>query len=163
MHEHLFSNIISKCHRVWLKSYVGPSLNVWLYAHLVSPSFKMASNIFASTLRTKLHLPHPMTCDFFLCICSQAINSTWLHLCCCAHRGERMATHDVVWNSFTSIIRDVRFHVLCKQLHVLSTPSLQSSRWQVDIVFTTHDICTLANIIIVDSTHVDLVSQVVSS
>jgi hypothetical protein len=69
MHKHSFSNIISKlsidCHCVWLKSYVGPSLGVRLSSHLIIPSFNMASNIFSSTLHTKLGLPHPTTCGLF--------------------------------------------------------------------------------------------------
>jgi hypothetical protein len=69
MHKHSFSNIISKlsidCHCVRLKSYVGPSLGVWLSSHLIIPSFNMASNIFSSTLHTKLGLPHPTTCGLF--------------------------------------------------------------------------------------------------
>jgi hypothetical protein len=43
---------------------------------------------------------------------------TWIHLLCCAHGGERTATHDAFQNSFTSIVRDVEFHVLRKQTHV---------------------------------------------
>jgi hypothetical protein len=74
MHKHSFSNIISELsldyHCVRLRSYAGPSLGVCLSTHLVIPSFKMASNIFFSTLHTKLGLPHPTTCGLFQCICN---------------------------------------------------------------------------------------------
>jgi hypothetical protein len=33
-----------------------------------------------------------------------------------------MVTHDVVLNSFTAIAKDVKFHVLHEQTHVLPTP-----------------------------------------
>jgi len=49
-----------------------------------------------------------------------------MHLLHCAHGGERTVAHDVVQDSIASIIRDVGFHVLCKQIHVLLAPFLQS-------------------------------------
>jgi hypothetical protein len=32
--------------------------------------------------------------------------------------GECIATHDAVWNFFTFIIKDIKFHVLREQNHV---------------------------------------------
>ncbi len=68
VHEHLFSNIIlelfSDCHRIQLRSYVGPCSNVWLFARLIIPSFKMAFDIFTSTLCSELGLPHPQLVIF---------------------------------------------------------------------------------------------------
>lgn len=87
----------------------------------------MVFNIFSSTLHTKLGFPHPTARGFFQCICNQAIDSTRIHLFCCAHGGEHMATHDVIQDSFTSIAKDVMLHVLCEQTHVLSMSFLQSS------------------------------------
>jgi hypothetical protein len=43
------------------------------------------------------------------------------------HGGKHMTTHDAVQNSFTSIIKDVRFHVLCEQTHVLLMLFVQTS------------------------------------
>jgi hypothetical protein len=42
------------------------------------------------------------------------------------HGGEH-----IIQNSFVSITRDVGFHVLCKQTHVLQMPSLQTSWWGI--------------------------------
>jgi hypothetical protein len=38
--------------------------------------------------------------------------------------GGQMASHDVVQDAFTSIMRDVGFHVSHEQTHVLPPPSL---------------------------------------
>ncbi len=42
----------------------------------------------------------------------KAIDSIRIHLLCCIHGGEHMATHDALRNYFISIARDVGFHVL---------------------------------------------------
>jgi hypothetical protein len=80
-----------------------------------------------------------------------------MHLLHCAHRGEHTVAHDAVQDSIASIIRDVGFHVLCKQIHVFLAPFLQSNWWRMDIMFPIDDICTLANIIIVDPICANLV------
>jgi hypothetical protein len=54
------------------------------------------------------------------------------------------------------------FHVSRDQTHVLSSPSLQSSHEQVDIMLLIDGICTVTNVIIVDPTRVDLVFQTTS-
>ncbi len=62
MHKHSFSNIISNFfsdyHHIWQRSYTSPSSNVWFFACLIIPPFKMASNIISSMLCTKLGLSH---------------------------------------------------------------------------------------------------------
>jgi len=123
-----FSNMISKlssnCHHVRLKSYASPSLGVWLFVYLIIPWFNMASNIFSSTLYTKLGVHHPTVHGISQCICGQPIEPIRIHLLHCDHGGEHIATQDAVWDFFTSITKDVRFHVWHEQTHVLPTPSL---------------------------------------
>jgi hypothetical protein len=125
VHNHSFFNVIldlsSNCHHVWfqLKSCVGPSLGAWHFVHLIILFFRMAFNILSLTLHIKLGLLHHIIHGFSWCICGQAIDVIWMHLLCCIHGGNHTGTHDVVWDSFASIVRDVRFHVLHKQTHVL--------------------------------------------
>jgi hypothetical protein len=70
-----------------------------------------------------------------------------------------MASHDVVWNIFVTIVKGARFHVSRKQIHVFHPfpPTLQSSHRQIDIMLLIDGVCMLANIIIFDLTWVDLV------
>jgi hypothetical protein len=65
-------------------------------------------------------IPHLIARGLSQCICSQPINFTWINLFCYVHGGKHITTHDVVSNFFASIVRDVKFHVLHKQIHVLS-------------------------------------------
>jgi hypothetical protein len=44
--------------------------------------------------------------------CYQLLNPMGIHLLRYAHGGERIASHDDVWNVFVSIVKDVRFYVL---------------------------------------------------
>jgi hypothetical protein len=61
------------------------------------------------------------------------------------------ATHDEVQDFFVFIVRDVKFHVLHKQTHVFSTPSLWSSQQRVNIALIVDGTHILINVIIVDS------------
>jgi hypothetical protein len=60
-------------------------------------------------------------------------------------------------------VKDVGFHVLRKQTHILLSPSLHYFCWWIDIVMLVDDICTLANVIIVKPIQIDLVSWVALS
>jgi hypothetical protein len=77
-----------------------------------------------------------------------------IHLLCCTH--EHTKTHDAIHNTFVAIVQDVGFHVGQEQLHVLLSTTFNSFHWQVNIVFTKYNICTLVNVIIVDPTWMDL-------
>jgi hypothetical protein len=79
-----------------------------------------------------------------------------IYLLLCAHGNECTWTHDVVHDTFVTIVRDDGFHVGWEQLHVFPSNMFNSSCWQVDIVLTKDDICTLIDIIIIDPTRMDL-------
>jgi len=64
---------------------------------------------------------------------------------------ECIGIHDVVHDIFATIVWDVSFHMGRKQLHALPSTTFNSFRQWVNIVFTKDDICTLANVVIVDS------------
>lgn len=79
-----------------------------------------------------------------------------------SHGGEWTTSHDMVWNAFVSIARNIGFHVSCEQTQVLRPPSLQSSCEWVDIMLLVDGIRTLPNVVIVDPTWMDLIFQIVS-
>lgn len=126
MHKHSLSNIISTlfsdCHHVWLKSCASLGSSAWFSTHPIILSFKMASNMFSSTWRIKLGLPHPTTHGLYGYICNQPIDLTRIHLLRYVHGRKCTTTHDGVKDSFTSNIKHVKFHVLCEQTHVLPMP-----------------------------------------
>ncbi len=125
---------------------------------------------------TNIHFPSIISKIFLTC------HHIWLKSCACSwvfslhmwlvYRSNKdtptllcswkecKVTHDAIQN-FTSIVKDVRSHVLCKQTHFLPISLLQSSWWQVDIVFTTNGTHTLTDVIIVDPICANLVSQVI--
>jgi len=47
-----------------------------------------------------------------------------IHFLCHAHGEEKMTLHDVVQDTFTTIVKDVGFQILQKQTHVLLPPTL---------------------------------------
>jgi hypothetical protein len=65
-----------------------------------------------------------------------------IHLLYYVHDNEHMGTHDVLCNTFTTIARDVGFHMGREQLHLLSSTTFNSSCRQVDMVLTKDGIRT---------------------
>jgi hypothetical protein len=82
-----------------------------------------------------------------------------IHLLCYAHGNKCTKTHDVIHNNFVAIVWDAGFHVGWEQLHAILSTTFNSFHRRVDIVFTKDGIRTLTNIVIVDSTWMDLLSQ----
>jgi hypothetical protein len=59
-------------------------------------------------------------------------------------------THNVVQNVFAFIAKDVGFHILHEQTHVLLSPPLQYLCWSVDIMLNLSGVHLLVNLIIID-------------
>jgi hypothetical protein len=100
LHDYSFSNIILNMsfdsHWTCLKSYARPSVETWLYACLVISCFCLPSNVFPSTLQTKLNLPHPLALGLTHCIYAQPLNPIGIHLLCCAHGEKKTTSHDAI-------------------------------------------------------------------
>ncbi len=139
-------------HCAHLRSCVGLRVSAWLFAHLVIPSFYLASNVFSSTLHTRLG-PHPLALELTHYICGQPPNPARTHLLCYSH-GEALhvAFHDAIQDAFTSIVKNVGCHVSHEQIYFLPLPSLQSFHQHVDIVLLINCIHTLANVVIANPT-----------
>ncbi len=75
-----------------------------------------------------------------------------VHLLRCVHGIECIKTHDVIRDTFVTIVRDVGFHMGRKQITCTSFNHIHSFCWWVDIVFTKDGIRTLADVVIVDPT-----------
>jgi hypothetical protein len=105
----------------------------------------------------RLGFSHSTTYGLVYSICGQPINLMVIHLLQHFDKEECISTHDTIWDAFTSIAKDARFHVFCEQIHVLPSPSLESLHWWVNMVFTIDGFHKLANVIIINSIWEDLV------
>jgi hypothetical protein len=63
---------------------------------------------------TKLGLPHPLAFGLSHYIYGQPLDPMGIHLLCCVHGGEKITSHNVVWDAFASIMKDVGFHGACE-------------------------------------------------
>ncbi len=111
-------------------------------------------------LWTKLGLSHPLVLGLTHYICGHPLNPMGIHLLHCTHGGEKTTSHNVIRDAFMSIVRDVRFHILQEQTHILRPPSFQFFYQWINIVLLIDSIHTLANVVIVDHIRTDLVSKV---
>ncbi len=161
MHEHSFSNIIFAWHIFWSSLWLVEILHRLgfrcLASHLVILSFHMAFDIFFSMLCIRLGFSHSTTYRLAYSIHGQLINLMVIHLHQHFDKEECNATYDTIWDAFTSIAKDARFHVFCEQIHVLPSPSLESLHWWVNMVFTIDGVHKLANVVIINSIWEDLV------
>jgi hypothetical protein len=80
----------------------------------------------------------------------------------CAHVGECIVFHNIVWDGFVSIVRDMGLHVSHNNFFVLLLLSFHYFHWWIDIVLFVDGTPTLANVVIIDPIQIDLVSYVVS-
>jgi hypothetical protein len=89
---------------------------------------------------------HPLVIEMSHCICNQPFDPMGIHILHYVHGGKRMASHNVVWDVFTTIARDVRFYVLRDQTHVLLFLALQYSCHWIDIVLYVDGVCMLVKL-----------------
>jgi hypothetical protein len=160
LHHHtlfnMLSNTIPKAHHAWILLYSGLNVGAWLMAQPIFLTFKLSSPIFSTLLQTRFKLPHPSITSLPQCVCTHPIDLINIHLLHCTHGKECIRTHDAIHDIFASIVWNASFHMGWKQLHVLPLVMFNSYCWQVKIMFTKNGIRTLANVVIVDPTHVDL-------
>ncbi len=82
-----------------------------------------------------------------------------IHFLCCVHGNGHTRTHDAIHDTIIVIVWNVGFHVGQKQLHALPSTTFNSSCRRIDIVLIKDDIRTLANVVIINPTWVDLFPQ----
>jgi hypothetical protein len=82
-----------------------------------------------------------------------------IHLLRCTHGNECTRTHDVICDTFATIVQNVVLHMGCEQLHLIPLTTFNSFQWRVNIVFTKYGIHTLANVIIANPMWMDLFFQ----
>ncbi len=109
---------------------------------------------------TKLGLPHVLAFGLSHYIYSQHLDPMRIHLLCCGNGGEKITSHNVVWDAFAFITKNIGFHGACEWTHIILPLTIQSSCWQINIMLSVDGIHMLTNVIIDDFTQVDLVSCV---
>jgi len=155
LHHHTLSNIffdgIFDTHHARILSCFGPRVGAWPIVQVIFLGFWLAFSIFSITLQIWLRLPHLSIASILQCVCTHPIDLMGIYFLLCAHGNECTWTHDAVRDTFVTIVRDDGFHVGWEQLHAFPSNMFNSSCWQVDIVLTKNDICTL-----IDPTRMDL-------
>ncbi len=162
LHHHTLSNMfcngISKAHCAWILLCSSRRASAWLIVKPYSLVW-LTSLVFSTTLWIQLELPHPSIVSILRCVCTHPINPMGFHLLHCVHCNKCTWTHDVVRNTFVTIMWDVDFHKGWEQLHALSSNTFNYSRWQVDIVLTKDGIHTLIDVVIADPTQANLLPK----
>jgi hypothetical protein len=102
----------------------GLGAGAWLFVYLINPYFHFAFNVFSFTLHTRFGFPHSLDFSLIHCICGQPLNLVSTHLFHCSDCGEQTTSHDAIPNAVASIMKYVRFHILCEQINVFSPLSL---------------------------------------
>jgi hypothetical protein len=99
----------------------------------------------------QIKLPHPSIVGIPQCVCTHPINPTSIHFLRCVHGNECIGTHDVICDTFATIVQDASFHMGREQLHALFSTTFNSSHRRVNNMLTKDGIHTLADIVIINS------------
>jgi hypothetical protein len=83
------------CEHVF-RSSVGLAIGAWLLTHLNTPSFRLYSTHFLTTLHIRLSIPHPIVVHFSRCQCGHTIDNLGIHLLHCLCKNEHNVTHDTL-------------------------------------------------------------------
>jgi len=62
------------------------------------------------------------------------------------------SSHNAFQDAFAFIMKDVGFHVLHEQIHILPLPYFESFHWRINIMLLIDYIRTLIDVVIVDPT-----------
>jgi hypothetical protein len=108
-----------------------------------------------TTLRIQLELPHLLVTCLTHCVCTHLIDLLGIHLLQCSCGNEHIGTHDTFHDVLHPLQRNLVFHVIQEQLHVLFSPTLQTARCNANVVLSKDGSKTLAKIVIANPTHVD--------
>jgi len=100
---HIWTIIIFK----WVKRLLGEKVN-----DRSSLAHRLMAWLKTITLCTKLGFFHPFVLGLSHCIFSQPLNPMGIHIFHYPHVEEKMASHDVVWDVFTTLWKmwDFMFH-----------------------------------------------------
>jgi len=136
-------------HTTWthLQSFASPTTSTQLLTHPTTLAFHLSSTHFLTTLHICLGLPHPTITH--LC----HIDDLGIHLIQYMCENEHIVTHNTIWDNVIVVSLKNGAHVYIKVSHLFSYHT-----WlQINILITKHDFQTLANVITVDSTYLDIV------
>jgi hypothetical protein len=134
-------------------SCAGPRTSTWLLAHLTTFTFHISSAHFLTTLHTHLGLSYLMVTHLSWCECGYTIDNLSTHLLWCSFKSE----HTVVNDTFRDIIRTI---ILENGTHVQREVShffLHHIQQWMDILITRDGFRILMDIVIVNSTHINMV------
>jgi hypothetical protein len=166
MHHHTFCSMlfikIFDSHHAWILSCFSLRANISLTTWPVFLAFQLSILIFFITFQMWFGLPYPSIADIPWCMCTHPIDTMGIYLWHCAHNNKHTTTHNVVCDTFVTIVWNVVFYMGRKQLQVFPSTTFNSSCRRIDIVFTkVFGIHTLVDFVIVDLTQANLFPNLV--
>ncbi len=163
MHHHTCSNMlfdkISKTHCAWILSCFGFWMGVWFIIQLIF-NFLFIFLVFFTTFNI-LNTTWIITSFSCKCLLKCVHTSHWPYGYSpfyYAYGNKHMGTHDIICDTFVTIVQNVNFHMGWEQLHALFLTMFKSCHWRVNIVFTKDEIRTSVDTVIIDPMWVDLLS-----
>jgi len=157
LHHHtlfnMFFNETFEAFCAWILSCFNPGVSTWVTTQLVFLAFWLSSPIFCTIFHTWLGPPHSLITSILRCVCTHPIDPMGIHFLCCVHGNECTRTHDAIHDTFVS--HNVKCWFPC-WIKTITCTSFNSSCRRINIVFTKDDIRTLANVVIINPTWVNL-------
>jgi hypothetical protein len=115
----ILSNLPSNLHYAHLKFCIRLGVRAWLSVCPIILFIHLASNIFSSVVQCAPSWASPIYWPLACHIYGQPLDLMGIHLFCYIHGGEKKTSHNVIWDAFVSITKDVGFHGAREQTHIL--------------------------------------------
>lgn len=134
----------------------GKGAGGWLQANPAISSFQMSSSEFATAIRLRLGLPHPLLAGTFpTCTCTDTTSDT--HVLRCPMGGETFVVHDAIRDVVAQLLSGSMVQV--RREVPLDFPGPPPRRLRVDLTMFRDGRRTLADVVVADPLRQDLVSQ----
>jgi hypothetical protein len=144
-HQHTFSSILF--YEMSMSIKLEPSLMCIVQNSMSPIDVSFVKNKISTDLRIQLKLPYPSITCLLGCVCTHPIDPLGIHLLWCSH-GLNALGHITQFLTSWHPFKEVGFHVVQEQLHILPSTMLQTSKQCVNIVLFKYEVQTLVDIFI---------------
>jgi hypothetical protein len=149
---------ISLTFRVRIHFYSAKGIKLWLVIRPCIYLFHITHYTFSLALRFHLGLIQPSTFNLFTCEFGHGLDTFGTHLVCCSFGGQRITTHDVIWDIMCAFAQ--------KNGHVIWGQQWCSLTWRIslwtDFYMTQEDHVFIVDVVVTNLTWETVTSSVIN-
>jgi hypothetical protein len=123
-------------------------VGLWLIVRPSIHSFRITHFIFILALHFRFNLIQPSTFNLFMCDYGHELETFSMHLTCCPFGGQRITTHDAIWNIMNHLFQQ-NGHVVWRERWYAFTSRVSL---RTNFYMTQKDQVFIVNVVVIDLT-----------